>query len=365
MKRKLFNLTATLLMAMPVSLVALPAYANGGSPSLRVMTRNLYLGTDLTPVLQAQTQNDLVAAVTAGYAGVIATNFPERAGRLADEIALTSPDVITLQEDALWRSQTPADFSPVPNATTVEYDFSQILLQKLAARGQHYAIVKSNNNFEAEAPRLTPTGFQDIRFTDRDTILARTDLGSSFSVSNAAAGTFSTLLTIPNPVVGSFTAKRGWVSAEFTKSGKKVKVVDSHLESYAPPVQVAQGQELLAGPLNTTLPVILGADLNSAAVADPNFPADATPTYGNIIAAGFKDSWSIAHPYLPGNTCCQAADLRNATSSLSERIDYVLYKGSGLSTLGSVLVGWTQIGRTPSGLWPSDHAGVVSAIKLQ
>jgi endonuclease/exonuclease/phosphatase family metal-dependent hydrolase len=365
MKRKLINLMATMLMALPMSLVALPASANGGSTSLRVMTRNLYLGTDLTPVLLAQSQADLVAAVTTQYAGVIATNFPERAGRLADEIALTSPDVITLQEDALWRSQTPADFSPVPNATTVEYDFSQTLLQKLAARGQHYAIVKSNNNFEAEAPRLTASGYQDIRFTDRDTILARTDLGSGFSVGNSAAGTFSTLLTIPNPVVGSFTAKRGWVSTEVTKNGKKVKVVDAHLESYAPPVQVAQGQELVAGPLTSTLPVILGADLNSAAVADPNNPGDATPTFANIKAAGFKDSWAIAHPFLPGNTCCQAADLLNASSNLSERIDYVLYKGAGLSTNGSVLVGWAQIGRTPSGLWPSDHAGVVSEIKLQ
>lgn len=129
--------------------------AAGGRSPLRVMTRNLYLGADLAPVLAATGQQALVAAVTAVYANVQATNFPERAKVLADEIADGDPHLVGLQEAALWRSQTPAD--PSSSATHVEYDFLKILLRELSARGKHYrAVAEVTVGSDFEAPRPHP-----------------------------------------------------------------------------------------------------------------------------------------------------------------------------------------------------------------
>ncbi|WP_222108325.1 endonuclease/exonuclease/phosphatase family protein [Streptomyces sp. SAJ15] len=332
------------------------------------MTRNLYLGADLAPVLAATSPQALVAAVTAAYANVQATNFPERAEALAEEIADSDPHLVGLQEAVLWRSQTPAGPG---SATHVEYDFLQILLDKLAARGKHYAAVATVTvGSDFEAPRSTPAGLQDIRLTDRDVLLARTDLPArEFSVANAQAAQFQNLVPICRPALGCppnppIQIRRGWVAADAILRGRTVRVVTTHLEPLAPAVQEAQTGELLAGPLNTTLPTVLLGDLNSAAGGVGATPGTNTESYDLLLAAGFTDAWTATHPRKPGFTCCQAADLRNPTSNLTQRIDYVLFRGK-IKALATHLVGEAPADRTPSGLWPSDHAGVSSVLQLR
>jgi endonuclease/exonuclease/phosphatase family metal-dependent hydrolase len=300
-------------------------------------------------------------------AGCSARRCAERAEALADEIAETDPQLVGLQEVELWRSQTPADLSDKPNATHLEFDFLQLLLDALAARGRHYAPAAIVTNFDSEAPRATaasPTGLQDIRLTDRDVILARTDLPRRvFSVSNPQRSHFQTNLTISNPVF-SFTVVRGWTAVDATVKGHKVRVVNTHLERFSPQVQVAQGNEILAGPANTSLPVVLLGDLNSAA-GEGGVPGQSdTPTYDNTIAAGFADAWSQKRDDDAGFTCCHAENLRNPVPTLTERIDFVLVRGDlGAST--AQLVGHEVEDLTPSGLWPSDHAGVWAVLKLR
>jgi len=51
----------------------------------------------------------------------------------------------------------------------------------------------------------------------------------------------------------------------------------------------------------------------------------------------------------------------NPVSKLSQRIDYVFSRG--LSPEETRLVGDKPNSRTPSGLWPSDHAGVVATLE--
>jgi endonuclease/exonuclease/phosphatase family metal-dependent hydrolase len=332
------------------------------------MTRNLYLGADLTPVLAATSPQGLVAAVTAVWANVQATNFPERAEALADEIAEGDPHLVGLQEAVLWRSQTPAGPG---SATHVEYDFLQILLDELSARGKHYAAVAGVTvGSDFEAPRSTPNGLQDIRLTDRDVLLARTDLPArNFSVANAQAARFQNHVPICRPVLGcppnpSLRLERGWVAADATLRGRTTRVVTTHLEPLVPAVQEAQTDELLAGPLNTTLPTVLLGDLNSAAGGVGSTPGTDTQSYNHLLAAGFTDAWTATRPRNPGFTCCQAPDLRNPVSNLTQRIDYVLLRGR-VSALATSRVGDAQADRTPSGLWPSDHAGVTSVLRLR
>jgi endonuclease/exonuclease/phosphatase family metal-dependent hydrolase len=361
-------LAALLAFALVMSWASVPALAAEPRPAtLKVMTRNLYLGAELGPTFTVTSLEQLVAAVTQAFATVEATNFPERAEALADEIAETDPHLVGLQEVELWRSQTPADLSDEPNATDVEFDFLQLLLDALAARGRHYAAAAIVTNFDSEAPRATadsPTGLQDIRLTDRDVILARTDLpGHVFSVSHPQQAHFQTNLTISNPVF-SFTVVRGWTAVDATTKGHTVRVVNTHLERFSPRVQVAQGNEILAGPANTDLPVVLLGDLNSAAGEGAVAGESDTPTYDNMIAAGFADTWSQKRGDDAGFTCCHAEDLRNPVPTLTERIDFVLVRG-GFRPSTAHRVGHKVENLTPSGLWPSDHAGVWAVLKLR
>src|SRR5215216_5454248 len=122
-------------------------------------------------------------------------------------------------------------------------------------------------------------------------------------------------------------------------------------------IQVAQGDELLSGPANTSLPVILVGDFNS------RVDGTGTETYGNLIEAGFEDAWSATHPGELGNTWGHRADLLNTTVNLTQRLDLVLFRNN-LCALDAEVVGDELADRTPSGLWPSDHAGVVASLGL-
>ena len=72
-------------------------------PRLRVLTQNLYLGADLSPVLTASTREELSAAL---QRGVFDLEDADNAGRIeaaAGLIAVAQPDLVGLQEVTVWR----------------------------------------------------------------------------------------------------------------------------------------------------------------------------------------------------------------------------------------------------------------------
>ena len=139
------------------------------------------------------------------------------------------------------------------------------------------------------------------------------------------------------------------------------RYIASHLENFDPNIQAAQGQELLAGPGNTPLPVVIAMDSNSKA----NPPSDpTTAAYDKFINTGFTDAWTEVYPFDPGLTCCQDPLLHNPLSIVTERIDLVLLRG-GFRVKDSQLFGDDPADRTKSGLWPSDHFAVASILKLK
>jgi hypothetical protein len=329
------------------------------------MTRNIYLGADLSPLFAVTSIEELIAVATRVWAIVQETDFPARAKLLAEEIVDSEPHIVGLQEVSLWRTQTPSDGSPTPNATDVEYDFLQILLQEIRRRGGRYAPVATVDNFDGEVPILTPSGLQDLRLTDRDVMLARTDLPrQELSVANGQGRNFDARIRIPNPVLGEIVVLRGWTAVDVMVRGIPSRVVNTHLEVVDPRVQIAQGDELLAGPLQTTLPAVLVGDLNSAADGNGAPGQSDTPTYQNILDAGFVDSWRDRPIRSLGYTCCQAEDLLNERSTLTERIDFVLSRGS-IIPMSARRIGADSSERTPRDLWPSDHAGVVANLRLR
>ena len=72
------------------------------------MTRNLYLGADLTPAIAAPSLEALAAANGQILREVTANDFPTRAKGLAKEIRSERPDLVGLQEVALWRTAPPS-----------------------------------------------------------------------------------------------------------------------------------------------------------------------------------------------------------------------------------------------------------------
>jgi endonuclease/exonuclease/phosphatase family metal-dependent hydrolase len=345
------------LLLVP-AIAVVPGVAVADDRTVTVMARNVYHGVnnEIFAVPTATGFADLLVKVAAVYNGYFARKFHERAAVMAAEIDRTRPDLIGLQEAVLVRTQAPPD-GPATPATTVALDYVQILLDALAARGLRYEVVVQSIGLDAELP--SALGF-DVRHTDREVILVRADRDKPrLKLSNAQAGNFVTNCTLPGSVTGPISIRRGWAAVDAKVRGKSFRFITTHLDGDCLPftsaIQQAQAAELLAGPAATQLPVVLVGDLNS--------PGDGSGvTYNAVTAAGFADAAVLGGVGLP--TCCQAGDLLNATSMADTRIDFVLFRGD-FEVRDAAVVGFhPRRSRTPSGLWASDHAGVVATLRF-
>lgn len=152
---------AAALVAAPAT--AEPAGAPPGAPPgkpLTLMTRNLYLGGDINRPLRDTAGKTGAAALVAfgnsndALRGVVdETNFPARSKLLAAEIASERPDVVGLQEVALWRSGI-LELGAIgtANAATVDDDFLATLTADLAATGAQYRVVNVQQESDVEGP---------------------------------------------------------------------------------------------------------------------------------------------------------------------------------------------------------------------
>ena len=322
----------------------------------RVMTYNIYQGTELLDVIAATTPTQFVLAVSTDYGHQGANNFPERAQAIASEIVATGPDLVGLQEVALWR--TGPHTSPPTPATTVAFDYLQILLNALTSQGASYSVLVLRNNFDVQGPGLFSTGLLDVRLTDRSAILVRTaDLNiQGLTFTNKQTQDYTTN-TVISTLAGPVTLLGGFESVDVTVFGFTIaRFISTHLDGFSQTVRDAQAQQLINGPINTKIPVIMSGDLNAA---------PGSSTYSLFTTAQLTDSWALVNPNDPGLTCCQVLQngvtvdvINNPTSFLATRVDMVFTRSIFQAT-AAILVGADPSTRTPSGLWPSDHAGLV------
>ncbi len=85
------GLLIALLVMWPHSADAKSKHHGKKPPKITVMTRNLYLGADLSPAINASTVCDAVDAAGNIINQVDASNFPARAKLLGKEIASAKP----------------------------------------------------------------------------------------------------------------------------------------------------------------------------------------------------------------------------------------------------------------------------------
>jgi endonuclease/exonuclease/phosphatase family metal-dependent hydrolase len=352
------------LLTFSAVLAAAPAQA--ATPTMKVMSRNLCFGADLSPAAQATNLNELMTTDASIFTAVHATDFPARAKVLAREIKDADPDLLGVQELALWR-QGPVGVldGPATPSTEVVYDFLASLQSELAAIGAPYSVVRVRQGADIEIPAGAPYN-RDIRLTLRAGILAKASPpAEEFKVQSTNSATFSNNLTLTT-VAGPVRFGSGWESANVTVHRHTFRFVNTHLEPISNFYRTAQSQELLAGPLNTSGPVVLVGDLNSDP-DDPVFnesgsPFNQTNPYDKLTGAGLADAWVQANGEAAGPTCCYAANLLDPTPMLTRRIDHVLTKANVGRATRDRVVGTDADNKTPSGLWPSDHAGVVATL---
>jgi endonuclease/exonuclease/phosphatase family metal-dependent hydrolase len=351
--------------------LAVPA-ASAKPVDVTVMSRNLYLGADLTPAIAAPNPAAAMAAAGDIYRSVIDTNFTARSKLIAREIADSRPHLIGLQEVSLWRrGQRGAADGPETPATEVIVDYLDTLQHELDRLGLNYRVASIQREADIELPvdldgDAAPEF--DGRLTMFDVILAR----KRVKVLNSAHDNFTFFLPVPT-ALGEINVVRGWTSADVRMKRKrdakprKFRFVNTHLEAFSAFVRNSQAGELTGpnGAVNTDRSVILLGDLNS----DPDDPTSQTlppfpstpnaAAYETIATAGFADRGVSV------NTCCHDADLLDFPATpFDSRIDHVLGRGK-VRELSSSLIGNDPALRTNTGLWPTDHGGVVAKLRVR
>src|SRR5438093_7087134 len=134
-----------LVAALAVVVVPLAAGSADASTKARFMTRNLYLGADLTPGIKAKNLNELYEAAGAIFNQVKANKFGVRAKGLAAEIIKKDPHLVGLQEAALWRT-TPCTTPTGPYTTA--FNYIKGLLGNLNKDKQRYRLVVAKPEFD-------------------------------------------------------------------------------------------------------------------------------------------------------------------------------------------------------------------------
>ena len=305
---------------------------------LRVATYNLYLGADLSLLFDVGDPTVLLDRVAVLREQLAATDFRERAVAVAGLLARERPHLVGLQEVARWVTRDAS------GAETVLVDFLPTLLAALELLGTPY-------DARAVAPGFAggmalPDGSW-IGLAGDNACLVRRDAGVTLGAERA--GRFTDEHLIDTGTGLEFPVGRSWGVVEADVDGTPVVFANTHTEAWDAGVRDAQRDELLGMLDDVEDPVVLVGDLN------------ATPREVGVPAP-YADAWAVAHGSHGGWTCGQDGDLRNEESLLRERIDYVWIRDAQVADCR--VVGDRPEDRTPSGLWPSDHAAVVADLEV-
>jgi endonuclease/exonuclease/phosphatase family metal-dependent hydrolase len=365
--KKVTNAGIIMMVLFPLGILS------AGAEEVTVMSRNLYLGANLNKVIAADSPEKFLGAIQQALEQVAANNFPERAQALAAEIVEKKPHLVGLQEVF--------DFTLNENHGSGPFrDYLEDLMAALEARGARYrvaAVVKNLDLAFLFAGNL-------LGVVDRDVILARNDV-ATMAVPLVATGcrvsmdgcNYQVVAQVDSPL-GPIAIERGFVAIDASVGDTSFRFVNTHLEErdldpgnpMSPALQAFQALELIQtlqgiqAPDNP--PIVLVGDINSSP-EDPVVNAGQLmiiPPYRQFEAAGFLDTWTLRPGLTNGYSCCQEESLLNWESVLNQRIDMVFATVKPGEKVKVNLTGNEEADKTPSGLWPSDHAGVVTRLGL-
>lgn len=312
---------------------------------LTVATWNLYLGAEVELLLGATSLEDLAGRSQVLLAQLARTDFTERAVTVARLLVEEGVEVVGLQEVSRLTSTPLGDGADAPDPAgpagpEVLADYLPTLLAALEEQGAAFDVHAADVSFDGGLP----VGDRWMQVTGSNVLLVRRDVG--LEVVAERTGRFATAAELQLAVGGlTFPVRRGWGSIDVVREGARVRLLNTHTEAWDARVRDAQRDELLEVAAGAGPAVLLG-DLN------------ATPDQVGVPAP-WVDAWLAAGGDPDGGlTCGQSGDLSNPEPDLRDRIDYVFTRGLTVRTCR--VVGGRPQDRTPSGLWPSDHAAVVA-----
>ncbi|CAB4882447.1 unannotated protein [freshwater metagenome] len=361
--------------------------AQAADANLKVMSRNIYVGSDVGVAMKLIP--DFKAAAQFMWDQVSATDFSKRAPLLAKEIITNKADVVGIQEATTWVCKKNAW-----SGKTEVLNFTDQLLAATKNLGTEYVVAEKdgttakNIGFSIAAiPFLTivndPKTFQPLFGQDTaacgfeigDALIIRKDLASQISkVGNteydASYSIVPTLMTI----------YRGYTWMDLQVGTSTVRIVSTHLESVwdanKVPNAAKQAKQLVSDLSNTSIPTIVIGDFN----ADPRDPRkDAKSNPGGQPEASETCPIQVENPTVKSSIdSCNAywvmrksgyldvgPDALNATNftwggsallagpdldrykagkamgnaqGFTDRLDYVFYK-NGVQPLNSKIVG--------------------------
>lgn len=342
------------------------------------MNWNVFIGAAVEDALGVPAEQIQYAA-GAAFAQVLANDFASRSAAIGEQAARFRPHLIGLQEVTLFELFDGTEFFPI-------LDYEAMLLDAL---GAEYTVAARSQNFQSP---LLPVTLPSVpcaadlscapppdcalvaeclllRLTDYDLVVARTDVATDNPQAhrftfNLGDGPFADP-SIPFPIY------RGWASVDAEIDGLELRFASTHLEpadlpdgSIVPALE--QLQRLQAGELAASI----GTDLPVVSVGDYNTDAygASTATYADLLAYGFEDAWSQSGD---GMTCCQTEDLSLRKSIRDRRVDLIMLRGDfGLlepgiqGAVSTRILGSRIADLTDTGLWPSDHSGVLATMRL-
>ena len=373
---------------LPFTLLAGPAEAAKRKGSrgvvVKTMTYNASLGSGLSARF-ATSLDEFCDRAGENIREVDATKPKLRMRAIARNILKKKPDLVGLQEVDKILTQTPPDNGPLlggTNATTVRYDYLRLILNRLNKNRKRYRLVTAHKEFEFEIKgNLDGIGSGcddseiDVRLITGNAILAR--VGAGVRTSRVRQQSYRHQLSFD--LLGSiqYPVPRGWESVDARVRGsEKFRFVHTHLEAFDndpqqntmldtttdPPTQTVvgnavvraiQANELVTGPAKARIPVVLIGDLNSNV---PGVKPGDAKAFKRIRAAGFKRRSTQEPP-----SCCIEDEGTGTIADFDHVVDHIMAKpGRKIRLVSSSVVGRTTV----HGLFPSDHAGVFSALRM-
>lgn len=332
---------------------------------LTVMTRNLCIGGEIEPLAFAETPDDFFAGAMTVLDQMAANNFQERAVALAAEIVEKNPHLVGLQEVYNFTINGANQGPPFR-------DYLEDLLLALENQGASYYVAATVNNSDLSVT----LGTAEVHFIDRDLILARDDVETevvdltSLCEQSMDGCNYAAHISVESPIGIIIEIKRGFVAVD-TLYGR---FINTHLEVQFPAsdnplsafYQSVQAMELI-GLINVLNiidppegPVIVVGDVNSSPEY-ASIPGIVSP-YIQFLNANYTDIWTLRPGKPKGFTCCYDVDL-SIPADLYERVD-MIFSNLEPGRVKANVVGNDEAELTPSGMWPSDHAGVVARIEF-
>ncbi len=336
-----------------------------------VATFNLNLGADLRPLFGATGAEELAERTASIWSHVEASRPAERMALAARLLHRHVPDVVAIQEAALWRAGT--------TESPRTHDLLALLLHELDALGSPYAVAAEVVGFSSGelSAVLTQLTGQVVELADRGVILVRQDPAVSVAPRWAGApgvqesGVYRTALTVEvasHPV----TVRRGWCAVDVRVGNATLRVVATHLEAHDSRVRDAQAGELVSGvvSLRPPYPTVVLGDLNclppgvscEASGHPTGRPGDA---YHQLTGTGLRDAWLMASTEgeRGGASCDSSGDLRTTKARMDHRVDMVLVDPA-VAVTGATVLGAHADDHTPSGLRASDHGCVLAWLEV-